>query len=166
MEKSVKTYLVDPDITLMSLVELGANYTQAENGKTILLMKSAKHDAQENSTGKEKEMTELEARKRALELELAQVNDEISKEKGEVAGGEKPAGAGESQAKPEETVVTEPADNNAQAPDLQGKVTELEAALEAKNEEISGLQADNKKLQSTVDAYYTALAPKEPEGDG
>jgi len=165
MEKSVKTYLVDPDITLMSLVELGANYTQAENGKTILLMKSAKHDAQENSTGKEKEMTELEARKRALELELAQVNDEISKEKGEVAGGEKPAGAGESQAKPKETVVTEPADNNAQAPDLQGKVTELEAALEAKNQEIADWETKYEGLVDLTTEYFTPTGEKKPEGD-
>lgn len=108
-------------------------------------------------------MTELEARKRKLELELAQVNDEISKE-GEVApeDDEKPADAGEAQTEPETGQET-PADNPT---DDSITVESLQAELKAKDEEISGLMADNEKLQSVVDAYYTAVAPEEnTEGD-
>jgi len=164
MKKGKATYLVNPDIDIMSLVELGANYTQTKDGKTILLMKSAKRDAQENSTGKGKVMTELEKRKRALELELAQVNDELSKE-GEVADdGKKPEDAGEKPVESEEPKVEEPAEDDAQAPDLQGRVTELEAALEAKEAELAELSA---KLEAVVDSTTAYFVPdnEEPEGD-
>jgi len=165
MEKGKATYLVNPDIEIMSLVELGANYTQTEDGKTILLMKSAKRIAQENSTGKGKEMTELEKRKRALELELAQVNDELSKEGEVVDGDKKPEDAGEEPVEPEKPKVEEPADGGAQAPDPQGKVTELEAALAAKDEEIADWKKKYEELVDISTEYFTPASEQKPEGD-
>ena len=116
----------------------------------------------------------MEARARNLESELKVVNDLLSKEdgeaEGEVADGEKPAGDGEgtdtntnTEIDTDETNDDKTGDDDGQE-DLAGKVKELEAQIEAKDEKLSVLQADNDKLKLVVESTYTAAGLGD-EGD-
>lgn len=172
MAKKKVVYLEEPDITIMSLVELGANYTQVEDGKTVLVMKSAdkgKVNSEQESAGMT-EKEKLEANKRKLELELALTNDELAKlegDGGEVETPEKPAGEEETQAETPETTEDEttedvPTDNGQE--DLAERVKTLEAQLQEKDKEIAALEA---KIGEFVDAqveYFEAHIPANAEG--
>lgn len=157
-----KVYLIDPEIEILSLVELGANHTQVEDGKTVLLMKSADRIARENSA-KGKNVTEkekLEARRASLKTETALVESELSKlGEGETdnpndAGGNKD----KPDAEPQATTVgqeddktqgaggttetgsgkgTEPDERDAKITELEAKVTELEADRDTFAEAVS-----------------------------
>lgn len=172
--------IFEMEIDLMSLVELGANHTQVEGGKTVLLMKSAARIEREKKE-QENGMTErekLEARRTSLRAELAIVESTLIKdEEGEGEGNEpdkKPADEGTT-----DDAGTEPAETETgtatDKPDKgtgEEKVAELEQTLAGKDEEITGLKAEVAELTEQLtaitdgqDALESALDGEKPDKD-